>query len=591
MTEKKTTMFKINMLVTNQFLNDSRVLKEAVSASKAGFQVQVIALGDHENKLPRNESFEGWNVKRIVLTSTKIWSKIEAIKLPIQYFEYIVKVVKESRSAHIIHINDLEALPAAVISKLLSFGRIKILYDVHEMETQCSGYGSSETIKYLLRIGERCCIPFVDSTITVSDSIADWYQKHYGIVRPSIIRNIPEMHEANVLLEQYNRILSNSMKDGKKSRKINMVVAKDIRNDSRVLKEVAIASKAGFQVQIVALGDHKNFAEWDVKQIVLTTTKIWSEIQIIKLPIQYLKYTIILAKECRTANIIHANDFQTLPAAVIIKLLSFGKIKILYDAHELETDRAGLFGLRKLLFHIGESCCIPFADSIITVSDSIADWYQKHYRIARPGIVRNIPQTNKIIQNENDPDLKRKFNLKKTDILFIYQGGLAQGRGIERLLEIFSKVKKNRHIVFMGYGPLSTEVQQYVEINQNIHYLPAVPPEDVLAHTATADIGIYLMENICLNHYYSLPNKLFEYILAGLPVIINDLPDQRSIIEQFNCGWIAAENDEWIIDFINTIESEEISKKKEGLRHAQNTLSWENEASVLLEQYNRILRV
>ncbi|MCL2460011.1 MAG: glycoside hydrolase, partial [Euryarchaeota archaeon] len=88
-----------------------------------------------------------------------------------------------------------------------------------------------------------------------------------------------------------------------------------------------------------------------------------------------------------------------------------------------------------------------------------------------------------------------------------------------------------------------------------------------------------------------LPNKLFEYILAGLPVIINDLPDQRSIIEQFNCGWIAAENDERIIDFINTIESEEISKKKEGLRHAQNTLSWENEASVLLEQYNRILRV
>ena len=379
--------------------------------------------------------------------------------------------------------------------------------------------------------------------------------------------------------------------------KINMLVTNQFLNDSRVLKEAVSASKAGFQVQIIALGDHEkklprneSFEGWHVKRIVLTTTRIWPKKLMFKLSTQYLEYIIKVAKESRTANIIHANDFETLPAAVIIKLLSFGKIKILYDAHELETDRKGIFGLLKLLFRIGEKCCIPFADSVITVSDSIANWYQKQYKIARPGIVRNIPQTNKIIQNENDPDLKRKFSLKKGDILFIYLGGLSFGRGIERLLEIFSKVQKDRHIVFMGYGPLSTEVQQYAEINHNIHYLPAVPPEDVLAHTATADIGIYLMENICLNHLYSLPNKLFEYMLAGLPVIINDLPDQRSIIEQFNCGWIAAENDEKIIDFINTIESEEISKKKEGSRHAQSTLSWENEASVLLEQYNKILQ-
>jgi glycosyltransferase involved in cell wall biosynthesis len=237
MKKKKTTMPQINMLVANYFLNESRILKETVSASKAGFKVQVIALRDYEKKLLQNESFAGWSVKRVDLTTTQRLSKIESIKLPIQYFEYIVKFIKESRSANIIHINDLETLPAAVISKLLSFGRIKILYDVPEMEPQCSGYGNSGSLKYLLRIGERWCIPFVDSTITVSNSIADWYQKHYGIVRPSVIRNIPEMNEislsseqcsliskkregsrhaqknlswedeANVLVEQYNKIL------------------------------------------------------------------------------------------------------------------------------------------------------------------------------------------------------------------------------------------------------------------------------------------------------------------------------------------------------------------------------------------------
>jgi len=571
-TEEKTTMLKINMFTPTHFRNESRVLKEVISASKAGFQVQVIALRDDENKLPRNESFAEWDVKRIGLTITsKIWSKIEFIKLPFQYLEYVTKVIKESRSANIIHVHDFETLPAAVIIKLLSFGNTKIFYNAHEVEPECSGHGSSESLKCLLRMGERCCLPFVNFVIT---------------------NDLNCENKASILLEQYNMILQNLTKKKKGTRKfkINMIVAKNYHSHSRVLEKAIAASKAGFQVQLIALAEHEKFTGLNVKQIVLTTTKIWSKIERIKLLIQLFEYTIILAKEGRTANIIHAHDFEALPAAVIIKLLSFGKTKILYDAHELETHRNGLFGLIKFLYAIGERCCFPFADATITVSDSIADWYQKHYGIVRPSVVRNIPEINNLSINNEQFNLKRKFDLKEGDILFIYQGGLAAGRGIEHLLEIFSKVNKDRHIVFMGYGLLSTKTQEYAEINHNIHYLPAVPPEDVLAHTTTADIGIYLMENICLNHYYSLPNKLFEYILAGLPVIINDLPDQRSIIEQFNCGWIAAESDKEIIGFINNIDFEEISKKKEGSRYAQNNLSWENEANVLLEEYNRILR-
>jgi len=563
-------MSKINMFVANDFRSDSRVLKEAVSASKAGFQVQVIALGDNEGKLPLNESFAGWDVKRIVLITAKIWFKIELIKLPIQYLEYVIKVIKKSKSANIIHVYDLETLPAAVIIKLLSLGNTKIFYNTHEMEPECSGYGSSKSLKYLLRMGERCCLPFVNFVIT---------------------NNLNCENETSILVEQYNMILHNFMLKDRGSRKckINMIVAKNFHNDPRILEEAVTASKAGFQIQIITLGHHEKFTGWDVKRIVLTTTKIWTKIRILLLQIELLEYNIILVKEGRAANIIHANDLNTLPAAVIIKLLSFGKTKILYDAHELETDCNGLFGLLKFLYIIVERCCIPFADSVITVSDSIADWYQKHYRIARHGVVRNIPETNEISIDNEKFSLKRKFDLKEGDILFIYQGGIRSGRGVERLLEIFSKANKDRHIVFMGDGPLSAEIQQYAEINHNIHYLPAVPPEDVLAHTTTADIGIYLMENTCLNHYYSLPNKLFEYILAGLPVIINDLPDQRSIIEQFNCGWIAAESDEEVIDFINNIDFEEISKKKEGSRYAQNNLSWENEANVLLEEYTATL--
>lgn len=117
----------------------------------------------------------------------------------------------------------------------------------------------------------------------------------------------------------------------------------------------------------------------------------------------------------------------------------------------------------------------------------------------------------------------------------------------------------------------------------NIHYLPAVPPDEVIAYAAGADVGICPLENSSLSDYFSLPNKLFEYILAGLPVCINDFPDQRNFVETCDCGWVLSDSIEDSVAFVNDLTSNMIAKKRIGVKKTQKTLSWKTEARKYLK--------
>jgi len=284
---------------------------------------------------------------------------------------------------------------------------------------------------------------------------------------------------------------------------------------------------------------------------------------------------------------VHCHSLSPLPAAVwAARRLG---VPLVYDAHELETERNGLRGLKQKVDRWVERRLIRYCDAVIVVSDSIADWYARAYRIERPAVVRNIPD----VRNQTSPEdrgiLRRRFGIKDEALVFLYQGGLFVGRRIEQLLRVFAQAGPTRHVVFMGYGELEGLVREAAAQYSNIHFLPAVPPGDVLRHTVGADVGLVGVENICLSYFYCLPNKFFEYLLAGVPVLANDWPEMGKVVREQGCGWLVGEGEADWLAVVQRLRRAEVEAARTRAREAARHFSWENEEKVLLSVYRRLL--
>ncbi|WKZ19221.1 MAG: glycosyltransferase [Candidatus Jettenia sp. CY-1] len=283
---------------------------------------------------------------------------------------------------------------------------------------------------------------------------------------------------------------------------------------------------------------------------------------------------------------INCHSLQVLPLCAFLKI--FKRSKLIYDTHELETETASSVGFRKILSKIIERLFMPFIDEIIVVNEHIAEWYQNAYNLKKVWIVKNVPY------NKGEPErtviLKNTYNIKKNDILFLYQGLIGYGRGIETLLKIFSKLDSDRHIVFLGYGDLDI-VERIVEYSKqypNIHYHPAVKPDEISHYTASADVGLSLIENVCLSYYLCLPNKLFEYMSCGIPVIVSDFPGMSKFIDKYGCGWKIPLEAHAIISLIHEITQDVLNEKREKTKEARKYFGWHLEEPTLLKVYKHL---
>jgi glycosyltransferase involved in cell wall biosynthesis len=261
--------------------------------------------------------------------------------------------------------------------------------------------------------------------------------------------------------------------------------------------------------------------------------------------------------------------------------------KLILDAHELETERIGLKGVSKTLFKWIEKFAIKYIDLIVVVSNSIENWYRSTYKITNVTTVRNIPQKRLISQKSNI--LREYCNLQNEDLLFIYQGSLSNGRNIQMYLNVFSKLPLKYNIVFMGFGLNESLIKHYARKYKNIHFHEAVPAEKIYEYTSSADVGLCLIENKCLSYYYSLPNKLFEYIQADVPTLVSNFPDMKSIVEKYNIGWAVAPTEKDLCDFIYSIDSNEVVIKSNNCQNLSKEQFWENEADVLIKKLKSLL--
>jgi glycosyltransferase involved in cell wall biosynthesis len=381
--------------------------------------------------------------------------------------------------------------------------------------------------------------------------------------------------------------------------RIANVVLNDFTRDNRVLKISSTLADAGYEVTVVAL--HKdNLPENEehprgfmVRRISLQMPT-WLFRGALKLP----ELAFRIAFGYRRFDAWHCNDAE----AFAIGLLAKGirpRLKLIYDCHEFEGERNGksiayLKGIRWL-----ERRFIRFAEEVIVVSPSIARAYQKRYQmfdLPPVSLVRNVPHRLEPMRSKGNPqegELRESLGLMPQDFIALYQGAFTMNRGIEELLAMSSHLKGSRiHLVFMGYGMHEDLIRAEAEFNENVHFQSAVPYSEVLSYTCGADVGLVSVRPICLSYLYCLPNKLFECIQAGVPVLVNELPDCVSLLEHYGIGKVVKGNtpEHWL-EALRQMERENPSLKakvKEGLIRAQSELNWEKEQSSLTAIYGRL---
>jgi glycosyltransferase involved in cell wall biosynthesis len=271
-----------------------------------------------------------------------------------------------------------------------------------------------------------------------------------------------------------------------------------------------------------------------------------------------------------------------LPLAVVAKRVK--KCKLIYDPHELETERLGLYGFGKKISKWIERKFIFSSDAIIVVSESILKWYTASYQLSNIFLIRNVPH---FFQSKKSNVLREKFVIPNHQLIFIYQGLINEGRSIELYLRAFSKMD-HHHLVIMGYGPLEHLVIEYAGKFPNIHFQPAVKPSEVMDYTSSADIGLSLIENCCLSYYYSLPNKFFEYIMAEIPLVVSNFPDMADIVKLHDIGWPVDITEEHLVDTITSISEEQIGVKIGNLNKVKSQFTWENEESTLVKVFEKL---
>lgn len=264
----------------------------------------------------------------------------------------------------------------------------------------------------------------------------------------------------------------------------------------------------------------------------------------------------------RNPKIIQCHSLASLPACVMAKRRTGAKL--LYDAHELETERGGWSWPQRFVAKLIERTLIRSVDATVVVSSSIENWYKKAYPGLNVQLVRNIPEYHSTALTI-EKDLRREIGISESSILFTYVGALGEGRGIRLLLKAFEKVAADRHIAFVGYGELVREINDAAARLKNVHFHESVRPEQVVPFIRTADIGCCLIENIGLSYMYALPNKLFEYRHAGLAVVAFPWADMAQFVNDYDCGWTVEPSVAAITDLFNGLSRQDVARAKQGL--------------------------
>ena len=368
-------------------------------------------------------------------------------------------------------------------------------------------------------------------------------------------------------------------------KKVAILVFNNFTHDSRVLREGISLQNAGYDVQIVALheGDLPKREIKDglaVERLALRSRFLPKSIfwQIFK----WLELFILIAAKYRKVDYFHVCDVLPLPMAVWTKRLFNKKIKIIYDAHELEFMKNTASASYGKLIAWLEDKHLRKADAIITVTELIADEYANHYGIQRPNVIHNFPY---LKSPQKKDHFRKRFGIRADQKIVIYQGTIAPNRGCEQLVEAFKDMPDNFVLVFLGYGPFWDKISKLSEGMKNVFMHEAVSMDVLLDYTASADVGAYSVVNTNLSHDFSLGNKIFEYLMSGLPIISADLRGARSFLKEDFTVFVNDFSAASMLKAMQHFEQEDEQKRKEAISAFMKINNWNEEEKKLIRIY------
>ncbi|HOH55155.1 MAG TPA: glycosyltransferase [Paludibacteraceae bacterium] len=283
-------------------------------------------------------------------------------------------------------------------------------------------------------------------------------------------------------------------------------------------------------------------------------------------------------------DLIFANDLDTLPAAFLAAKIR--RKKIIYDTHEYFTETPELVHRPKVqaIWQKIENFIFPKLQVIFTVNDSIAELYKKKYN-KNLQVVRNIPPT----YIPSRLKTRKELDLPENKHILILQGtGINKDRGAEEVLTAMQYLQ-NCILLIIGSGdvlPALQKMTKELQLENKVIFKTKMPFEELRQYTCNSDLGLAIDKDTNLNYHFSLPNKLFDYIHAGIPVLASDLPELKKIINRYDIGYFLQNHDPKNI--AATIEyifenAERYKTVKSNTEKAREQLCWENEEKNLLQ--------
>ena len=374
-----------------------------------------------------------------------------------------------------------------------------------------------------------------------------------------------------------------------------MLVRNRYTNDSRVEKEARTLVGAGHRVSIVAdaapgLPTHEIRDGSEVHRVSRRGPRVPG--------LRFAIHEWRLARRLRALRptVLHAHDTNALvPVALTARRLG---IPYVYDAHDLwlgrpRRERGWLyFRLSQLYYGVVERRLIPRAAATLTVSPPIVGHLRRLYRLPVVHLVPNYPEAGTPPARRELRDLPGGERVDPAKPVVLYLGGLMAGRGLDQLTDAIALVSEAQ-LVMLGDGAEAGRLlERAAASGASVLILPPVPPELVEAYASSATVGVSPIVPSCLNYRYSLPNKLFQYMAAGIPVVASDFRQVREVVEGSGSGIVVdTTRPEAIARGIRRVLADPAEAAAMGARGraaVEQRFNWEVSAAVLRNAYEHL---